>query len=548
MCIAAQLWAFFSNLIKEFEVCYLICYESRESEERVRLSLRYMYTKALAVDETARIADEHVAPLGIEWVGVASTRFASHANFLYFVTDESEVPARPLNPSDMFGCVVAECLDEKCKGIPRIVVSDCCDLDTLFAKLVTEIERYRSWHDRINDLLVIDAPYQMLIDATSEFVPRPMYIADASWRMIARVSFEMDEISATWHYQILHDGLYPHHIVDALNRTGDYFRISNLPHAALIDSEVYTLRILAKPIRHQGRLVGYYFMIDTWGDLGYCEVEISEEFGTMIAPLMAARDARQGYIAGFQDNFIFHILDGLLTSKRDIARQLMSERCWNVESDFRLATVRFEPNEFENHLLHMRTMGMLMGNFESHAYSYRDTAIALFHKAENAQDDFFDHMEKCCQSLKRVIVVSNRFDDFSQLKTYYDQNVHVHEAIEAAVDLTPRVISCDSTFRRLLAEKCCGGLPSCYEANVLRSYDLKHNTSYCKTLFTYLRYERNAVATAEALFVHRNTLRNHLNRIAEITGSDFEDADARFHLLISLNTILNSDPEHSPIT
>ncbi|MBO4364688.1 MAG: helix-turn-helix domain-containing protein [Eggerthellaceae bacterium] len=481
-----------------------------------------------------------MAPLEIQWVGIASPRFASHAGFLYFVTDESEVPSLPLNPSDMFGCVVPESIAEQCRGIPRIIVSDECDLDALFAMLVTEIERYRDWHDRISDLLVTDAPYQVLVNETAEFVPRPMYIADASWRMIARVDFEMNEISATWHYQMLHDGLYPHHIVDALNRTGDYFRISNLPHASLIDSEVYTLRILAKPIRHQGRLVGYYFMIDTWGDLGFCEVEIAEEFGTMLAPLMAARDAQQGYIAGFQDNFIFHILDGLLTNKHDIARQLMSERHWNVESDFRLATVRFEPNEFENHLLHMRTMGMLLGNFESHAYSYRDTAIAIFHRVEDAQDDFDQHVQRCCQSLKRVIVVSNRFRDFSQLKTYYEQNIYVHESIEAAMDLEPRVISCDSTFPRLLAERCRGELPGCYEADVLRSYDTLHNTTYCKTLFTYLKYERNAVATADALFIHRNTLRNHLNKIAEITNSDFDDADVRFHLLISLNTLLNA--------
>ena len=320
----------------------------------MKLSLRYMYTKVLSIDETARMADEHVAPLDIEWVGVASTRFASHASFLYFVTEENEVPARPLDPIDMFGCVVPESLAEQCRGIPRIIVSDDCDFDAMFAKLVTEIERYRTWHDRISDLLVADAPYQALVNATSEFVPRPMYIADASWRMIARVDFEMDEISATWHYQTLHDGLYPHHIVDALNRTGDYFRITNLPHASLIDSEVYTMRILAKPVRHAGRLVGYYFMIDTWGDLGYCEVEIAEEFGSMIAPLMAARDAQQGYIAGFQDNFIIHMLDGLLASKLDIAQISLITQRREILTEFILIVLVLGSLKLYHLMLHLR--------------------------------------------------------------------------------------------------------------------------------------------------------------------------------------------------
>lgn len=502
-----------------------------------------MYTKVLGIDSSARIADEHVAPLDIEWVGVASTRFASHASFLYFVTSETEVPAPPLDPAGMFGCVVPDHLAERCRGIPRIVVSDDCDLDLLFAQLVTDIEEYRRWHDLINDMLIADAPYQSLVDATAEFVPRPMYIADASWRMISRVDFEMCEISATWHYQSLHDGLYPINIVEALNRTGDYHRISNLPHAELVDSEVYTLRILAKPIHYRGKLVGYYFMIDTWEDLGYCEVEIAEEFGKMIAPLMASRGATQSYSTGFQDSFIFHILDGVLTSKRDIAKQLKADTRWDIESDYRMVTVQFDSSEYDNHLLHMRVMGMLMGDFDSYAYSYKDTIVALYHKAEEGKSDFFAHLAKCCTSLKRSIVLSNRFNDFSQLAAYYEQNVYAHYRAEVEEDGAPHIISCDDYFPNLLANHCKSALPSCYEADVLFAYDRAHGTSYCNTLLGYLIHERNAVATAEALFLHRNTLRNHLNKIAEITNVKLDDANARLHLVISLNTLLNANEE-----
>ncbi len=503
------------------------------------LSLRYMYTKALAIEPQATIADEHVGRLKIQWVGIASTRFASHAGFLYFVTDKTEVPSPALDPADTFGCVVAESLAALCKGIPRIIVPDSCDLDHLFDHLVKEMERYRNWHDLINDLLISDAPYQDLVDATARFVPRPQYIADAGWRMISHVDFEMGEISATWHYQILHDGLYPLNIVEALNRTGDYYRISNLPHASLIDSEVYTMRILAKPIRHQGKLVGYYFMIDTWGDLGECEVEIAQEFGKLIAPLMASRGAQQGYIAGFQNSYIVHMLDGMLTSKRDIAQELKRETRWDIESDFRMATVRFNPDEYNNHLLHMRTMGQLSSNFDCHAYVYEDTAIMLYHIADDEVEDFMTHMQKSSLALKRTIVLSNRFSDFSMLPTYYEQNMHVHDAAESDPNAEPRVISCDTTFPRLLADHCRNTMPICYEAEVLHSYDRIHHTTYCHTLLAYLQFERNAVATAKALYLHRNTLRNHLNKIDEITHINLDDANLRFYLMVSLNTLLN---------
>ena len=505
------------------------------------LTLRYMFTKVLSLEPQARIADEHVGPLKIQWVGIASTRFASHAGFLYFVTSEAEVPSPALDPADTFGCVVSESFAARCSGIPRIIVPDTSDLDHLFDYLVKEMERYRNWHELINDLLLSDAPYQDLINATAEFVPRPQYIADAGWRMISRVDFEMGEISATWHYQILHDGLYPLNIVEALNRTGDYYRISNLPRASLIDSEVYTMRILAKPIRYRGKLAGYYFMIDTWGDLGYCEVEIAQEFGKLIAPIMASRGAQQGYIAGFQNSYIVHMLDGMLTSKRDIAQQLKRETRWDIESDFRMATVHFEPDEYNNHLLHMRTMGQLSANFDSHAYIYKDTAIMLYRIEADEVDDFMLHLRKSSQALKRIIVLSNRFNDFTQLPFYYEQNMHIHETLDAHSDLEPRVISCDSTFPKQLADHCRNVLPICYEAEVLFAYDKTHSTKYCNTLLAYLQFERNSVLTAKTLYLHRNTLRNHLTKIAEIVDLDLEDSNFRFYLMVSLNTLLNTD-------
>ena len=507
----------------------------------MNLSLRYMYTKALQIDSSATLADENAASVNIEWVGVGSSRFASHSGFLYFVIDENEIPSTSLNAASAFGCVVSSSLSEKCRGIPRIVVSDSCDMRELFDYLVNEMERYRHWHDQVSDLLAANAPYQNVIDITAEFVPRPMYVADASWRMISRVDFEMGEISATWHYQMLHDGLYPYSIVEALTRTGDYHRISNLPRAQLVDSEVYTMRILAKPIRHIGKLVGYYFIIDTWGDLGYCEVEIAQEFGTMLAPLMASRNARQGNLDGFQDNFVFHMLDRMLTNKHAVAQRLRAETQWEVDSDYRLATVRFEPGELENHLLHMRTMGLLMGNFDSHAYSYKDTVLAIYREADKEHDSFLAHMRNCSSTLKRTVVLSGRFSDFSQLASYYDTNIGIHDQAGAETGKSPNVVTWDTIFPRMLANSCKDRLPLCYEAEALHAYDIAHKTNYCLTLLSYLAHERNAVAASDALFVHRNTLRNHLTRIGSIIDIDLEDIDTRMRLLISLNTLINAD-------
>ena len=75
---------------------------------------------------------------------------------------------------------------------------------------------------------------------------------------------------------------------------------------------------------------------------------------------------------------------------------------------------------------------------------------------------------------------------------------------------------------------------------MLFAYDRSHNTKYSKTLLTYLLCERNAAKAARKLYLHRNTLRNHMDKILEIIDPDLNDPDFRFYLLVSLNTLLNS--------
>jgi len=64
----------------------------------------------------------------------------------------------------------------------------------------------------------------------------------------------------------------------------------------------------------------------------------------------------------------------------------------------------------------------------------------------------------------------------------------------------------------------------------LITYDREHRSELLKTLFTYLNEFGALEATAAKLYVHRNSLRYRLVRIAELTGWDLSDPEQRFHL------------------
>ncbi len=68
----------------------------------------------------------------------------------------------------------------------------------------------------------------------------------------------------------------------------------------------------------------------------------------------------------------------------------------------------------------------------------------------------------------------------------------------------------------------------------LRRYDSEHHGDLVRTLAAYLRHGGNSTQTANALYLHRNSLRYRLARIQALLGLDPDDPDARLALSIAL--------------
>lgn len=67
----------------------------------------------------------------------------------------------------------------------------------------------------------------------------------------------------------------------------------------------------------------------------------------------------------------------------------------------------------------------------------------------------------------------------------------------------------------------------------LLDYDAQHGSQLVATISTYLECGGNYSLTADALSVHRNTLKYRLGRIREISGLDLSSPDARFNLQLA---------------
>ncbi|WP_344213980.1 PucR family transcriptional regulator [Kribbella sancticallisti] len=80
----------------------------------------------------------------------------------------------------------------------------------------------------------------------------------------------------------------------------------------------------------------------------------------------------------------------------------------------------------------------------------------------------------------------------------------------------------------------------------LFAYDQQHNTSLVETLRAWLDAFGDVIAAAAAVYVHPNTFRYRLRRLAEVGGLDLDDPEARFAAMLQLRVVAPPPPRHTP--
>ncbi|MCX3058190.1 PucR family transcriptional regulator [Streptomyces beihaiensis] len=71
----------------------------------------------------------------------------------------------------------------------------------------------------------------------------------------------------------------------------------------------------------------------------------------------------------------------------------------------------------------------------------------------------------------------------------------------------------------------------------LVDYDREHDSQLVDTLSAWLNAFGDVPAAAKGMYVHQNTFRYRLRRVAEVAGSDLSDPDVRFALMLQLRLL-----------
>ncbi len=144
------------------------------------------------------------------------------------------------------------------------------------------------------------------------------------------------------------------------------------------------------------------------------------------------------------------------------------------------------------------------------------------------------------QGCSLVIGLSSASHQTTQLRQCYQEAI---EALQVGMTLSPEQ-SRVWAFEDLGVLHWLHSLPSevrsanRYQRVVeeIIEYDLQHKTEFFKTLEVYLDHLGNAQQAAVELFIHRNTLKQRLDKIEQIWNLDLRDPNILLNLLFSLKS------------
>jgi len=122
-----------------------------------------------------------------------------------------------------------------------------------------------------------------------------------------------------------------------------------------------------------------------------------------------------------------------------------------------------------------------------------------------------------------AVGIGNLFSQFSSIPEAFRQAcTAVHYGLKSSSAAT--VFSFSDFALPYILEKCQEDMDVCApQLQVLKQYDAEHKTQLYETLKCFLRNNQNAVHTAKALFIQRNTLLYRLRRVQTLTALDLGD-------------------------
>ncbi len=401
---------------------------------------------------------------------------------------------------------------------------------------------YKDYINLVN-MLTKGADISDIESIAYKVIGNPMIITDASFKVFS-YSKGIEINDPIWN-NIVYNEYCPSDIVNILQRNGFWDRLNKSEYPLFAEGEEFSkhVRRAVVKVKSEEEVKGYIALLEYNKKITDTDLQILR----MIAELIGAKLTEENAVSRAREQlskeFISDLLNGVVINEK-MAIDRASSINWTAKKLFAVINIscknreeyigdyvegilnviqRYAPSSKWN--LSLKNLYVIANFNKKDEYkSLMEKGISNYCRLNKLHAGVGRTVEKFLDIYKSF-EESKKAIEISQSLSYYKEKSRIDYSEIALYDLLNLIIESNK------AE-----VQKYYSRNILKllKEDEENDTQYIETVKAYFQHNQNPTNTAEALYVHRNTINYRLGRIRQIVEDDFNNPLIRLHMDITL--------------
>jgi hypothetical protein len=394
-------------------------------------------------------------------------------------------------------------------------------IEAVTNELLSVFDYYNQWETALWDTIHSDTVLQKIVELSQPVFGALICIANIDGRILANNKVREGGGKNEWWDYLCETGMLPLAPTSSpiLSSEGEILDDwTTVPRLYALDVGTY---YIGAYLKNQGEPVALIYMQEYSRKLTQGDCQLASTLCKVLS-----------YVINSREDLQLLTIDSALTGfieKRWTAESLQLKLGRNIPVPWKLVAIRNIASSA--HVLRRRRLLGLVKSMKSPntAFIYQQEVLAIIPESNAKQ--FLHELYTIITKKYYAIGISLPFSRLTDLSSRYRQAVIALGLGDGETHDCSRF-----AFKQLLktAKEANSEAAFLHPAlQILKDYDTSHNTEFYKTLYEYLRHERNKVETAKFLHLHRNSLTYRLTQIEELTGLDLHNSDERNFVLLS---------------
>lgn len=388
---------------------------------------------------------------------------------------------------------------------------------------------------RMIDIMMNGRGMATLVDEAAKSLNTTIVLIDMSGKIITQST--PFKITDTLWAESIQRGFCPPFFIEHLRDMRTKMPAAQETHAILrhcIDTNIF---YLAKRIYVSGELYGYVFFLQMNDRFSPFSDEVLDMLAQAVIDQSLKFKSAESVKSVFYNNLLMDIFRGI-PSEQIKARMYAGE----MRFPSKMCVAAVKPRYFQgDNYVKEKLARNLKQTFPKTLQVYYHKMIFLIFDVSTGGVEIpagdMDKLRAVASQEHLIIGISNPFSKVTSMNHYYAQAIRTIE-ISSRLEMPGNIhlykdVSLYDLIRNDSEHNNVGFY--CHPAlSILREYDNENGSQLHDTLRSLARNGFNNNATAQEMFLHRNTLAYRKQKISSLTGVDLDDFDNQFMLKYSL--------------